>query len=154
MVTRPSTRRGFALIDAILGGALLALGLASVVTLSQRSLAMLQRGEHEAMAAAMLDELLAQVVVEGPARYAENREASGRLTAPWPDWEYAVESDSGGEGDAWNVLAVVRDPTGVEYRCATRVAPQSEDAEPVERAPEKPIDRPARLDAQESGGGN
>jgi Tfp pilus assembly protein PilV len=81
MVNRRRTRRGFALIDAILGGALLALGLASVVTLSQRSLAMLQRGEHEAMAAAMLDELLAQVVVEGPRRYSEVRESTGRLAA-------------------------------------------------------------------------
>jgi hypothetical protein len=154
MVNTRRTRRGFALIDAILGGALLALGLASVVTLSQRSLAMLQRGEHEAMAAAMLDELLAQVVVEGPRRYSEVRESTGRLAAPWPDWEYSVEIESGGEGDAWNVRAIVRDPAGVEYRCATRVAPQSEEIEPVERAPEKPIDRPGRLDAQESGGGN
>ena len=32
-------RRGFALLDAILGGALLALGLAGLVSLSQRSLA-------------------------------------------------------------------------------------------------------------------
>ncbi len=154
MVNRLPARRGFALIDAILGGALLALGLASVVTLSQRSLAMLQRGEHEAMAAAMLDELLAQVVVEGPRRYGEIRESTGRLAAPWPDWEYTVEIESGGEGDAWNVLAIVRDPAGIEYRCATRVAQQNEDVEPVERAPEKPIDRPTRLDAQESGGGN
>lgn len=154
MVSGRSRRRGFALIDAILGGALLALGLAGVVTLSQRSLAMLQRGEHEAMAAAMLDELLAQVVVEGPQRYSEVRESTGRLADPWPDWEYAVEIESGGDGDAWNVLAMVRDPAGVEYRCTTRVAPQNEQIEPVERAPEKPIDRPARLDAQESGGGN
>ena len=149
MVKRGHQRRGFALIDAILGGALLALGLASVVTLSQRSLAMLQRGEREAMAAAMLDELLAQVVVEGPKRFAEVREASGRLSAPWPDWEYTVEIQSGGEGDAYGVLAVVRDPTGVEYRCATRVAPEPDEIEPVERAPEKPIDRPGRFDAAE-----
>lgn len=154
MVRRARCHRGFALIDAILGGALLALGLASVVTLSQRSLAMLNRGEREAMAAAMLDELLAQVVVEGPRRFSEARESSGRLSEPWPAWEYTVEIEPGGEGDAYAVLAIVRDPAGVEYRCATRVAPQSEEVEPVERAPERPIDRPGRLDAQESGGGN
>ena len=62
MVMRRRCRRGFALLDAILGGAMLALGLAGVVSLSQRALAMLQRGEREAMAAAMLDELLGQVI--------------------------------------------------------------------------------------------
>lgn len=66
MVTRRLQRRGFALIDAIIGGALLALALTGVVTLSQRSLVMLQRGEREAIAASMLDELLSEVVTEGP----------------------------------------------------------------------------------------
>ena len=153
MVTPRRRRRGFALIDAILGGALLALGLASVVTLSQRSLAMLQRGEHEAMAAAMLDELLVQVVVEGPKRYTEVRESAGRLPAPWPDWEYAVEIEARGEGDAYGVVAMVRDPLGIEYRCATRVAPEIDDYEAPDRAPEKPIDRGTRFDAKETGSG-
>ena len=85
-----NARKGFALIDAILGGALLALGLAGLVTLSQRSLAMLQRGEHEAIAAAMLDELLAQVVTEGPGEFSRQREQAGRMPAPWPDWEFEV----------------------------------------------------------------
>jgi hypothetical protein len=154
MVRRDRARRGFALIDAILGGALLALGLATVVTLSQRSLSMLQRGENEAMAAAMLDELLAQVVVEGPRRYGDVRESAGRMSAPWPDWEYAVEIESGADGDPFEVIARVRDPLGIEYRCATRVAPEAEDVEPVERAPEKPIDRAARHDEKDSPNGN
>jgi hypothetical protein len=146
-----SAPRGFALVDAILGGALLALGLAGLVALSQRSLAMLQRGEREAMAAAMLDELLAQVVVEGPGRHAEVRVSSGRLQPPWPDWEFGVEITAGGEGDPHDVLAWVRDPTGVEHRCATRVAPEPEDLEPEERAPTTEIDRAGRHDQKETG---
>lgn len=143
-------RSGFALLDAILGGALLALGLAGLVTLSQRSLAMLQRGEHEAIAAAMLDELLAQVVTEGPGEFARQREQAGRMPAPWPDWEFEVEIHAGGAGDPADVRALVRDPLGNEYRCATRVAPHDDEALPEERAPGEPIDRPSRYDAKEN----
>lgn len=152
MVTRRASRRGFALLDAILGGVLLAVGLAGVVTLSQRSLVMLQRGEHEAMAAAMLDELLAGVVTEGPSAYAQVREPAGRMPAPWPDWEYSVEIRTGAVGDPMDVVAMVRSPEGIEYRCATRVAPHDDTLPPDERAPETPIDRGGRHDQQESSG--
>lgn len=144
------SRSGFALLDAILGGALLALGLAGLVTLSQRCLAMLQRGEHEAIAAAMLDELLAQVVTEGPGEFARQREQAGRMPAPWPDWEFEVSIQAGGAGDPADVMAVVRDPLGNEYRCATRVAPHDDNALPVERAPEEPIDRSWRNEMKDN----
>ena len=153
MVRRRAVRRGFALLDAILGGALLAVGLAGVVTLSQRSLAMLQRGEQEALAAAMLDELLAGVVTEGPTAYLQVREPAGRMPAPWPDWEYTVEIASGAVGDPMEVTAMVRSPIGIEYRCATRVAPHDETLPPDERAPQEPIDRAGRYDQMESANG-
>lgn len=152
MVTRSAARRGFALLDAILGGTLLAVGLAGVVTLSQRSLVMLQRGEHEAIAAAMLDQLLAGVVTEGPVAFTQVREPAGRMPPPWPDWEYSVEIRTGAVGDPMDVTAMVRSPQGVEYRCATRVAPHDENLPPDERAPEEPLDRATRLDDQESTG--
>lgn len=152
MVKRPAARRGFALLDAILGGTLLAVGLAGVVTLSQRSLVMLHRGEQEALAAAMLDELLAGVVTEGPTAYSQVRETAGRLRAPWPDWEFAVEIRGGAVGDPADVVAMVRSPEGIEYRCATRVAPHDENLPPDERAPEKPLDRTGRFDEKENAG--
>ncbi len=148
MVSNARARKGFALVDAILGGALLAIGLAGLISLSQRSLAMLQRGEHEAMAAAMLDELLSQVITEGPRTFSSVRESSGRLPAPWPDWEFAVELQAGGVGDPIDVTAMVRDPLGIEHRCATRIAPEDETLTPPERAPEQAIDRAARFDAR------
>lgn len=152
MVTRRPTRPGFALLDAIIGGALLALGLASIVTLSQRSLAMLQRGEREALAAAMLDELLSQVVTEGPGAFSRVRQPSGLMPEPWPNWEYSVQIDAGGEGDAYDVLATVRDPTGAEYRCATRVAPHDDQSLPPDRAPLTPIDRAAEREKRRGTG--
>jgi len=154
MVSRSShdRRRGFALLDAILGGALLALGLAGLVSLSQRSLAMLQRGEREAVAAAMLDELLAQVVTEGPNAFARTRSTGGRMPEPWPDWEFTVEIQTGEVGDPFDVMAMVRDPEGTAFRCATRVAPHDDQLMPPPRAPTVPLDRDARFEALENGG--
>ena len=152
MVNRRRMARGFALIDAIIGGALLALGLASIVTLSQRSLAMLQRGEREAMAAAMLDELLSQVVTEGPTAFSRVREQAGVMPEPWPQWQFTVDIQAGGEGDPYDVLATVRDPTGSEYRCATRVAPHDDSSMPPDRAPTTPIDRAAEREKRQGSG--
>ncbi len=147
MVTRTSfaARRGFALIDAILGGLLLAFGLAAVVTLSQRSLVMLQRGEREAVASALLDELLGQVVAEGPIEFARRRPVVGKCDAPWNEWSFAIDLSSNGEGDAWDVVARVQDINGVEHRCATKVAARSASDVP-ERKPEQPIDRKDRFE--------
>ncbi len=147
MVRRPhfAARRGFALIDAILGGLLLAFGLAAVVTLSQRSLAMLQRGEREAQASALLDELLGQVITEGPVEFARRRPVAGKCDEPWNDWTFTIDISSNGEGDAWDVLARVQDINGVEHRCATKVAPREVNDVP-ERKPEQPIDREDRFE--------
>ena len=147
MVTRPpfAARRGFALIDAILGGLLLAFGLAAVVTLSQRCLVMLQRGEREAMASALLDELLGQVVTEGPVDFSRRRAVAGQFDAPWNDWSFAIDLSSNGEGDAWDVVARVQDSNGVEHRCATKVSARNVNDEP-ERKPEQPIDRKDRFE--------
>lgn len=145
-------RRGFALLDAIIGGVLLALGLAGVVSLSQRALVMLQRGEREAVAAAMLDELLSQVLTEGPGGFARNRAAAGRMPPPWPDWEFTVDMESGGAGDPVEVTATVVDPTGVRHRCITRIAPHDDRQEPEDRRPPEPIDRQARFEQKDDGG--
>jgi len=150
MVMRRRCRRGFALLDAILGGAMLALGLAGVVSLSQRALAMLQRGEREAMAAAMLDELLGQVVTEGPGGFTRNRQAAGRMPAPWPDWEFTVDLEAGGLGDPVTVTATVIDPTGHPFRCATRVAPHDDRLPAPDRQPVEPIDRRIRWEEKEA----
>ena len=147
MVMRPrrNVRRGFALIDAILGGLLLAFGLAAVVTLSQRSLVMLQRGEREAQASALLDELLGQVVAEGPVDFSRRRPVAGKFDAPWSEWSFAIDLSSNGEGDAWDVVARVQGINGVEHRCATKVAARNANDMP-ERKPQEPIDRKDRFE--------
>ena len=53
-----SLRRGWALIDVIVGGVILGIGMAAVISIAERSLAMQQRSERELVAAQLLDGLL------------------------------------------------------------------------------------------------
>ncbi len=141
---RTHNRRGFALMEVVVAGMVLAIGLAAVLSLSTRSLAMQQRGERAIAAAALLDELLGMVLTEGPEDFSKLHDLAGRCDAPWADFDYEVRIDAGGLGDPHDVEAVVRDPTGREYRVFTKIAVRSGEEPNPDRAPEEPIDRRAR----------
>lgn len=143
-----STRRGFALIDAILGGLLLAISLTAVLSLAARSLQMERRGEHEVVAAALLDELLSMVLVEGPAEYQKLHDTNGRFDSPFEDWEFDIVIEAQGLGDPWRVTATVRDPQGGTHRCGTLIAPRLEHAPEPERRPVKRLEREERYEQQ------
>ena len=55
--------RGVALMDAIIGGVMLGVGLAVVVSLASRSIAIQAQSQHLLTAAWLVDELLAVVLV-------------------------------------------------------------------------------------------
>ncbi len=134
-------RRGFALIEVVIAGIVLAIGLSAVVSVAARALA----------AAALLDGLLGQVLVDGPVDYPRINGTSGRCPDPWEDFEYEIQIEEANPGDACDVLAIVRDPNGREYRCATRIAPRIGDEPVPERAPPEPVDREERWAAKRTG---
>lgn len=139
-------RRGWALVDVIIGGVILAIGLAAVIGLSQRSLAMQQRAEREIIAAQLLDGLLNEVLATGPVEWLMTQPSDGRCDEPFDDWEWSLAIVKQGLGDPYRVTAVVTDGAGAEYMVDTLMAPNlSEDEEP-ERAPSTPIDRQERYD--------
>ncbi|MBM4111836.1 MAG: hypothetical protein FJ253_00425 [Phycisphaerae bacterium] len=138
--------RGFALLDVILGGLLLAVALAAVLSLAARSLQMERRGEHEVVAAALLDGLLAMVVVEGPSEFTKLHDTNGRCDPPFDDWEFDIVIEAQGLGDPWRVTASVRDPAGGTHRCGTLVAPRLEQAPEPERQPPQRIEREDRYE--------
>lgn len=146
-------RRGFALIEVVIAGIVLAIGLSAVVSVAARALSDQQRGEHAVAAAALLDGLLGQVLVDGPIDYPRINGTSGRCPDPWDDFEYEVRIEEADVGDACDVLAIVRDPNGREYRCATRIAPRIGDNPSPDRAPPEPVDREERWAAKRTGGG-
>ncbi len=151
MVSHRAMRRGFAMLDAILGGVLLAVGLAAVVTLASRSLQMERRGEREVVAAALLDEILSEVLVEGPVDYPKVFDTAGACEAPFEDWEFEVVIEAQGLGDPHRVTAIVRDPAGGEHRCATLMAPRTNDEPRPTRKPTTPLDRDQRNEERRLG---
>jgi hypothetical protein len=143
---RLATRRGWALIDVIIGGVILAIGLAAVISIAERSLAMQQRSERELLAAQLLDGLLNEVLSVGVVEWSTTRSQSGTFDSPFQQWQWELEIRKQGLGDAWRVMAVARDDRAGEYRVETLIAPKPEDVDEPGRTPETPIDRQARYD--------
>lgn len=140
-------RRGWALVDVIIGGVILAVGLAAVIGLVERSLAMQQRAEREMIAAHLLDGILNEVLALGPVDWMMNQSNEGDCDAPHDDWQWSITITKQGLGDPYRVLAVVTDRNGQEYTVDTLMAPRLTDAEDPAREPETPIDRQERYDA-------
>lgn len=162
MVSRPpsAAARGFALIDVMVGGILLAIGLTAILTLASRALSLQQRGEREIVASTLLDLTLSTVLAEGPSDYAKIHPVSAAFPDPFGEWEYDVELEDGASGVPYRVVASVRHvPTGGRWSCETLVAmkpkPIGAEEEPP-RFPNVPIDREARYLEQEEAenGGN
>jgi hypothetical protein len=144
--TRGGLRRGIALFDVIVGGVILGIGLAVVISLSTRALASQTEGERQMTAAWLLDELLAMVIVEGAENYSKLYDTYGRFDPPFDQFEYEVIIDEQGQFEPFSVTAIVRWEQGRgmrEQMAQTFVAPKPDD-EIEDRAPVEPLDRDAR----------
>jgi type II secretory pathway pseudopilin PulG len=148
-VRSPRAHGGWALIDVIVGGVILAIGLATVVSLAERALALQQKAEREAVAATLVDGLLADVLATGVVEWESTRSNEGAFDPPFDDWAWQVDIDQQGLGDPYSVAATVTDPNGSSYRVSTLIAPRPDGVTLPERAPQTPLDRQARYDADE-----
>lgn len=139
-------RRGFALVDVIIAGVILAIGLTTLFSITTRSLRLQKEGEIQVVSASLLDTLLSTVLTEGPLDYVKLHSTNGRFDPPFSDFEYQVRLDDPGEGTAVNVRATVTHETGLEYSCETLIAVKlGEEPDPI-REPEEMIDRQARYE--------
>ena len=146
---RSRSRRGFALMDVIVGGVMLGIGLGVVLTLASRALASQAQGEKQMVAAWLLDELLAMVVVEGPVEFPHLQSTHGRFDPPFDEFEFDVNLEDLGVGQPFLVTATVRWLRGREERqvqAQTYIAPRFIDPENPfdDRIPIEPIDRIGR----------
>lgn len=146
MVRRTRPRRGWALIDVIVGGVILGIGLAAVVSIAERSLAMQQRSEREMVAAQLLDGLLGEVLAVGVVDWDLARPSAGGFDPPYDGWTWELDIDKQGLGDPYRVVALARERNGAEFRVETLMAPRPEGYEEPVRMPETPIDRQAKYD--------
>ena len=146
---RRRPRRGFALMDVIVGGVMLGIGLGVVLTLASRAITAQAQGERQLVAAWLLDQLLSMVVVEGPLEYPHTPPTNGQSDLPFAGFHFAINLEDLGVGQPFLVTATVRWPRGREERqvqAQTYIAPRFVDPEnPYEqRIPVEPIDRIGR----------
>jgi hypothetical protein len=148
-------RRGFALVDVIIGGVMLGIGLAVIISLNSRSLANQVDGERQLTASWLADELLTTVLVEGPVEYPKLHDMSGQFEPPFSDFDYDVSIDELGSALPHHVTAEVRwNGSGgvrtvrVETYIARRNGDQAESEELSQEAelrePLEPVDREQR----------
>jgi hypothetical protein len=137
-------------MDVLVAGIMLAIGLTAIITLGTRALALQQRGEREVVAAALLDELLATALAEGPEDFVRIHPLAGTFDPPFEEFEFEVTVEDGGLGIPARVLArVFHTPTGGAWMCETLIAVRV-GAEPhPPRTPFQPIDREQRYRQQE-----
>lgn len=144
-------RRAFALIEVVIAGVILAVGLAGIINVSMRSMEMQRRGEAEVVAATLIDGLLAQVLVDGVIEYPKLNATTGRMDPPFEAWEFEVMIEPEGLGDPYTVTATVRDPRGQAYSVETRIAPRMGEEPSPDRRPPEPFDRTSAYSKEEEG---
>lgn len=138
-------RRGIALIDVLVGGVMLGVGLSVILSLTSRSLALQTDGEKRMTAAWLADEILTMILVEGPDRYPRLYDTSGRYADPFEEFSYEVQIEDLGRGAPYRATAWVRwsdrskDVIQVETLVAQRIEEEEQLREPYER-----VDRMAR----------
>ena len=149
---RCARRGGFALMDAIIAGILLSIGMVAVLSVAGQALSLARRGEVDVRAAAAIDELLGKVLTEGPRDFPELHPTAGPFEegSPYTDFEYAIRIDQGGPGVPAEVEVVLTHASGRSYTVVTRIAEKrGEEPDPI-RYPSEPIDRQARIAEQEA----
>ncbi len=107
MKPRHSHHRGVALVEVIIGGVLLGIGLAVIISLATRSLRTQTDGEKHLTASWLADELLNMVLIEGPGNYPKLFDTHGRCDPPFDEFEYDINVEDQGIGLPFRVTASV-----------------------------------------------
>jgi hypothetical protein len=131
-----------ALLEVVIAGVLLGVGLAVVLSLVSRSLASQGEGERQLTASWLVDELLSMVLVEGPALYPRLYDTSGRFAAPFDNFTFDIIIEDQGIYEPYRVTATVRWPQGRgvrEVSAQTLIADRGQ--EPEIREPAEAVDR-------------
>lgn len=135
-----------ALLDAIIGGVLLGIGLTVVLSIGSRSLNNQTEGEMRLTASWLADETLSMIVVEGPDRYPKLYDLSGSFDEPFGWFQYDIDIDMKEPTHPAHVSVLVtwpgaRAPVLIEADIAPRQGEQPHPREPME-----PLERQQRWD--------
>jgi len=137
-------RKGFALLDVLVGGLVLSIALTAIFGLTRRSLSSQLRGEKRQQASMLLDSLLNQVLAIGPVKYPNTFSTSGVADPPFDEFEYEIRLEDEGIGHPYDVTATVSWYVGsrqFQETVETKIAPIMGEVEANERVPEQPVNR-------------
>ncbi len=143
---RPSRRRGIALLDAIIGGLILAMGVGTVMSVTGRAVRQQARGEKRVVAVWLADELLNMVMVEGPIQFPRVQDNTGSFEMPFDEYSFDVHIEDRGRGAPFRVTASVwwGPRTDQTISLQTLIAERQGDEPDEPREPEEEVDREAR----------
>jgi hypothetical protein len=96
------------LVEALVGGAILAVGLAVLISLAGHALAMQQLGEERVVAASLVDELLGSVLAHGPLDFPGTNSTEGAFAPPFERYSYFIDIKDQGEVEPFLVTASIR----------------------------------------------
>lgn len=141
MVGRARERRGFLLVDIIVGTVLLGVALGGILVVSTRALAMQRDAADLRQAGMVADEVMSTVYAYGTEEYTRVLRARGRASEPFERFEYRVDIDNGraGEADEVNVLVTWQSATGQprSFELDALIAPRlGDEPDPNRRPPE------------------
>jgi len=144
---RGPVRRGFALVDVIVGAVILGASLAVVVGLAGQAVTAQLKGQDLTTASMLADEQLNLVLARGPDDYQKRFRSEGPCDEPFDDYSYSVKIDGTGQSAPYEVSATITwsrawGPQSLTIRTlvASRIAGEEFEPDP-ERRPETPIQR-------------
>jgi Tfp pilus assembly protein PilV len=139
------TRRGLALIDVIIGSAMLSIGLAVVISMSSRSLIQQADAERQITASWLADELLAMALVVGPDEYAKAYPDSGKFNPPFEKFSYEIALEDQSEYVPVGAKATIFwNVSGTQHSLVLETVIARRHGDEVDREPVEPVDRDAR----------
>jgi len=138
-------RHGFALMDVIVGAAILGIGLTVVISMSSRSITRQTAAEKQITASWLADEILSMVLVEGPDIYEKVHPPRGTCEPPFENFSYEIELEDDGELFPVHAIATISwDAIGGRHSSVIETYIARRFGEPVPRVPAEPVDREAR----------
>ncbi len=142
--TRRRAPRGFVLVDAIVAGVLLGVGLSVVIGLTGSAIASQRKGEELQRAAMLADEQLNLVIAVGPEAFPSVFETKGRCDPPFEDYAYEVRLSPGEGAEPYLVEAEIFWRSGGGERSLlvqTFAAPRRGDEPDPIREPDEIVER-------------
>lgn len=138
-------RRGLALLDVIVGSAMLAVGLAVVISMSSRSLVRQVNAEQQITASWLADETLAMILIVGPDEYAKTYPDRGRFEPPFESFYFEIEIEDESLYMPVKAVATVSwDAVGGSHSIHMETMIARRHGDLVARIPAEPVNREER----------